>query len=223
MSDLDRDATAAVLTDAMRHQVSDLQAAPDLPQRVIHQRRRRDHIRTGGVTLGVVAVVGAAAFTFAQSGEAPNATVVPAASASPATRSPTASPPADSAQHPHFDVTALPPGYTYAHRDRQPLPGGVGVIERVDYRRSSGGQITLETVTGDRAIRLADFTESNPDAEEAVINGRTVIHVQNDPQPGGLNIYQWTERPGLNVIIDGRDGATDAELRQFIAGLRVRQ
>jgi len=218
MSDLDRTATAAVLTHALHEHVSNVHASPDLPQRVVQRRRRRDRIYRGGVAVGAIGVIAVVTFVARIDDPVP-ATIAPAASTMATPSAARTSP--NAAQHPYFDVTDLPSGYAYKSHDRQSLPGA-GAIERVDYGRAGGGQITLGTVTGDRAISLSDFAESNPEAEEVVIGARTVIHVQNDTQHGGLNIYQWTERPGLNVIIDGRDGATDAELRQFIAGLRAR-
>jgi hypothetical protein len=213
------DATAATLTDAMETAASPLAAPPDLARRVIARRRKAARWTAAGASLVVAAVVVGVGLAGAAlrggGGEVqPASSATPTANASPAT--------AAQGRHSAFEVTVLPPGYSFDRGSTDPFRRGdtdaTVVNERLSYRRAgSRALITLDTFTGAPDAITLDDVKDFPRAEVVHIGTRDVVHVPA-ADSNGLNVYEWTEG-GLDVSVTGRGGATDAELRAFIAGL----
>lgn len=184
----------------------------DLLPRVLARRNRRRRATFAAATAVVLVAAGAVAAVVLRPVPPP---------AEPATPRPALS----SASHSRFDVTYVPPGFAVDFVGFQVRPDG-GEDERINFalpvgQRRRGPTIILLTSPGADPVTLSDF-RFEPDAKEVRIGSRTVIHVRNDTSSNGLNIYDWTEEPGLNVSVDGRAGVSDAEVRRFIAGLRLR-
>jgi hypothetical protein len=105
----------------------------------------------------------------------------------------------------------------------------MGWIERVTYARSFNktgqplGTIAITTTSGDPvSIDLANYRGSDPGAVWAQVGGRRVVHVRNGLATGTLDIYSWSERPGINVSVIGDGDVTDAEVRLVVEHARLR-
>ncbi|HEU0131882.1 MAG TPA: hypothetical protein VFQ85_12910 [Mycobacteriales bacterium] len=224
MTHLDRTATAAVLADAMEAGTTGITAPPDLAQHVLARRRRHDRLAVGAVAAAVFGTVVATAVVVV-GGLTPRPARPARPAAASATPSATPSESAATGRHSQFDVTALPAGYRFAHGTTDPFldpANPQAVSERVSFQRGDRALITLETLTGsDHAMTRADLADQEG-VEVVQLAGRTMFHFDTGSDRNGLNVYEWTEEVGLDVVVDGRGGATDAELRAFIAGLRRR-
>lgn len=216
------DRTATALAVAMTTGTDRLDAPADLAERVVDRRRRQFRRRVVGITVGVAAAVTVAALAVSPWGGEPRrlAPVASGSASSPAA-SPSLSP--EKGQHPFFVVTAAP-GYVFSHgRTQEHLftDDSPGWLHRVDYVQAPHMQVTVQTISGEGGETIT-VENTGSESRSVRIGTRTVVHVRDSSDEGGLNVYMWTEEPGLNVTVIGRGGAADADVRAFIAGLRRR-
>ncbi|HEX8001686.1 MAG TPA: hypothetical protein VF519_03215 [Mycobacteriales bacterium] len=207
----------------MRAAVADIMAddlATAVAARGTRQRRRAVATAAVAVAATIATITAVPMVRSGSSRPAPPA-------AAPTTT--TAGPVAPAARHTLVDVTYVPRGYAFYNAGLQALPEGAGLMERISYAPPASGVaaaralIIVETMTGEGdPVTVEDYRGVERDPRLVRIGDREVVHVRNDLATHGLDLYTWTEEPGLVVTVDGRGDVTDAEVRRVIAGLRRR-
>jgi hypothetical protein len=207
------DQTETLLREAMRREVAAVTAPAPLVERLVAGRPGSSRRRWLGVAVAASVVALAAAVAVPLLGGERDTGAGPATSARPA----------PGPVVPVFVPGYVPPGYVADRRQPEVdmLPGDRGQIWSVrrNYRGSSmDDYFAVTTMSGavDRTT-LASVRRDYPDAVEVRIGGRVVIHVGR--AGAMLNMYEWTERPGVDVDVVGSGEVTDAALRQVIQNL----
>lgn len=219
---------ARALAEAMRDRVQNVEASPHLVAGARHraQRQRREAIVVTFAAASVIAIVGVAVAVST----IPDRPSQPAATTSPPAVS--ASPSVAAGPHPRYAPATLPRGFrttpfVQESAPRPPADGSLVWVERLNYGRDfhpvNGPKtvISVTTTSGDvQPITVGMYGDTEPTARQLVVGSRVVIHVRNMLAERGLDVYEWTEAPGINIFVTASGDVTDAEVREFIQVLR---
>ena len=202
MNDLD-----TLVAERMRAAVADVTAG-DLLTRVRAGRRRQAYRRFGLATAGVAAVA-ALAMVVVSVGSVPQP---PAGSPRPAL---------ESVSHGRFDLTYVPSGLAATHGEIHHHDPGAA-LEFLHVKNADGVTgLTLTTIVSDMVIDLDTIPSHGRSVSEVRAGERRVIRLHDPEQLPLGNSFQWTEEPGLNVVVLA-ERISDEEALRFVAGLRLR-
>ena len=227
------DRVVRLLTAAMHDEVAHEPAPPGLVEGVAvrRARRRRETFAVAGAAAAVLCVVGGGVLVANPSGPAPSAPAVPASASPSPAPSPASSPTASPVARARVEAASVPRGFRKSGSHGEVIrlaDDTMGWSERVTYGRDFDARgrprttIAILTISGDsETIEPEDFRGSESGAVWVRVGGRRVVHVRDGLASGTLAVYQWTERPGVNVMVTGDGAVTDAEVRAVVASARL--